>query len=175
MTSLTQQRAYSLLELLTTLSLLALLLGLVSPSLAALLQQNRQTDSINQMHANLNFAREKAISSSSVISLCAGSSTCNDTQIWEGNILIFQDSNRNGQLDQGDTLLRVATMDARHRWIWTNFRQKKHMAFKSNGTTDSLNGTFTLCESTQAAHSIVINITGRAKLEIPANSDKCRS
>lgn len=172
---LNQQRACSLLELLTTISLIALLAGIVPPSIAALLQQNRQTDSINQMHAHLNYAREKAISSRTVISLCAGNEACSGTQIWQGNMLVFQDSNRNGKLDQGETLLKVATIDARHRWIWTNFRQQKHMAYKSNGTTDSLNGTFTLCQSTQAIHSIVINITGRAKLEIPANSDKCRT
>lgn len=171
---LTQQRAYSLLELLTTISLIALLAGIVSPSLAALFQQNRQTDSINQMHAYLNYAREKAISSRSVISLCAGNDVCSGTQIWQGSMLVFQDSNRNGKLDQGETLLKVAAIDAQHRWIWTNFRQKNHMAFKSNGTTDSLNGTFTLCDSTQAIQSIVINITGRAKLEIPADSETCR-
>lgn len=175
MPSPTQQRAYSLLELLTTISLTALLAGIVSPSLSALLQQNRQTNSINQMHAYLNYAREKAISSRYVISLCVGNDVCSETPVWQGNMLVFQDNNRNGKLDQGETLLKIAAIDAQHRWIWTNFRQKNHMAFKSNGTTDSLNGTFTLCESTQAIHSIVINITGRAKLEIPASSDKCRS
>lgn len=173
MPSLSQQRAYSLLELLTTISLVALLAGLFTPSLAALLQQNRQTDSVNQMHAYLNYAREKAISSRSVISLCAGNDMCNGTQIWQGNMLAFQDSNRNGKLDQGESLLKVAAIDAQHRWIWTNFRQQKHMAYKSNGTTDSLNGTFTLCESEQAIKNIVINITGRAKLETPTSSEKC--
>jgi type IV fimbrial biogenesis protein FimT len=172
---LTNQRAYSLLELLTTLCVMALVLGFASPSLATLLQQNRQTDSINQMHAHLNYAREKAISSRSVVSLCTGSNTCEDTRIWAKHILVFQDSNRNGQLDQGETLLKVATIDASHRWNWTNFRQQKHMAFKPNGTTDSLNGTFTLCETSRAIRTVVINITGRAKLETPVNSDKCRS
>lgn len=90
-------------------------------------------------------------------------------------MLVFQDNNRNGKLDQGETVLKVATIDASHHWIWTNFRQKNHMAFKQNGTTDSLNGTFTLCESNRAIRTVVINITGRVKLETPTNSDKCRT
>lgn len=171
----TKQRAYSLLELLTTLSVLTLVLGLASPSLASLIQQNRQTDSINQMHAHLNYARAKAISSRSMVSLCAGSNSCEGTQTWTRHMLVFQDSNRNGKLDQGETVLKVATIDASHRWIWTNFRQQKHMAFKQNGATDSLNGTFTLCESNRAIRTVVINITGRTKLETPANSERCRT
>lgn len=172
---LIHQRAYSLLELLTTLGVMTLLMGLAAPSLTSQLQQSRQMDTINQMHAHLNYAREKATSSRSVISLCTGRNTCEDTRTWQEQMLIFQDSNRNGQLDQDETLLKVTSINANHRWVWTNFRQQKHMAFKPNGATDSLNGTFTLCETNQAIRSIVINITGRVKLETPTNSDRCRT
>lgn len=175
MASPTYQRAYSLLELLITISVMALLMGSAAPSLISQLQKSRQIDTINQMHAHLNYAREKATSSRSVISLCTGHNTCAETRTWQEQMLIFQDSNRNGQLDQGETLLKVASINANHRWIWTNFRQQKHMAFKPNGATDSLNGTFTLCETNQAVSSIVINITGRVKLETPKNSDRCRT
>ena len=169
-----RQRAHTLPELLIILSILAILPGFVTPAVSALLQKSRHISEINQMHATLNYARGMAIRTHTMVSLCAGDRTCEDSRRWQGKILIFIDSNRNGALDADEQLLKVVDIDPRHSWHWTNFRQKTHMSFKPNGMTHSLNGTFTLCEKNLAIRSVVINITGRTMLNSLQDHERCQ-
>lgn len=168
------QQAFTLPETLTALAIAAIVLGFATPALSALLRQNRYTTEINQMHASLNYAREQAIKTRTMVSLCAGDDSCQDSRTWHGRILIFLDANRNGKMDDTEQLLRVVDIDPRHSWNWTNFRQKSHMSFRPDGMTHSLNGTFTLCDRGIAIRSIVINITGRTMINNSPDNDRCR-
>ena len=167
-------RAFTLPELLITLSVLGIILGFAVPSLHTLLQDSRRSSERHLMHASLNYARGMALQTQSVVSLCSGQSSCNDSRHWRERILIFVDRNGNGLLDEDEQLLKVVDIDPRHRWHWSNFRQQPHMSFSANGMTDSLNGTFTLCDEEQATHAIVINITGRARYSAELDHERCR-
>lgn len=168
------QRAHTLPELLTTLSILGIVLGLVTPAAGAWLQKSRQTSEINQMHSNLNYARGMAIQRQTMVSICSGDKACEDSRRWQGKILIFIDNNRNGALDEDDQLLKIVDINPRHSWNWTNFRQRSYMSFRPDGMTHSLNGTFTLCDKELAIRGIVINITGRAMPSEKPDADKCK-
>ncbi|PKQ42853.1 hypothetical protein CXP40_04595 [Pseudomonas sp. YY-1] len=168
------QNAFTLPETLIALTISAIVLAFATPALSALLQQNRHTTEINQMHASLNYARGQAIQTRTMVSLCAGDDNCRDSRAWHGRILIFLDANRNGQFDEDEQLLKIVDIDPRHRWNWTNFRQKSHMSFRPDGTTHSLNGTFTLCDKGIAIRGVVINITGRTMVNKSPDNDRCR-
>lgn len=169
------QHAFTFPEILVVMAIAAIVLGFATPALSALLQQNRYSIEINQMHANLNYARGQAIQTRTMVSLCAGDHICRDSRTWHGRVLIFVDANRNGKLDDTEQLLRVVDIDPRHSWNWTNFRQKSHMSFRPDGMTHSLNGTFTLCEKGLAIRGIVINITGRTMVNKSPDNERCRS
>lgn len=169
----TRQQAFSLIELLTTLVVLGILLSIALPSLSTHIQHSRQTTQVNLMLGALYYARAKAITSRTMVSLCAGDSSCGDSTRWHQQILIFSDTNRDGHFDEGDSLLHVASLAENYSWNWSNFRNQKHMSFKANGATHALNGTFTLCQNTQAIKRVVINLSGRAKLEPPTDSLHC--
>ncbi|MDH1443707.1 GspH/FimT family pseudopilin [Pseudomonas sp. GD03721] len=168
------QHAQTLPELLITLSILTIVIGFVTPAVGSLLQKNRHTSEINQLHASLNFARSMAIQTRTMVSLCAGDHSCEDSRNWQGRILIFVDKNRNGALDDDEQLLKAMDINPRHRWHWSNFRQQTYMSFRPDGMTHSLNGTFTLCDQQLAIKGLVINITGRAITSQQADPDKCQ-
>lgn len=168
------QHAQTLPELLVTLSILAILIGFVTPAVGSLLQKNRHISEINQLHASLNFARSMAIQTRTMVSLCAGEQSCEGSRNWQGRILIFIDKNRNGVLDDNEQLLKAVDINPRHRWHWSNFRQQPYMSFRPDGMTHSLNGTFTLCDQQLAIRGLVINITGRAITSQQADPDKCQ-
>lgn len=168
------QRAFNLAELLIALSIAALVLGFVTPTVGGLLQKSRNTSEINQMHASLNYARGQAIHTRTMVSICAGDESCHASRIWQGRILIFFDSNRNGKLDDHERLLKALDINPHLHWHWSNFRQQPHMSFRPDGMTHSLNGTFTLCENNLAIRAVVINITGRAMLSAQQDHERCR-
>ncbi|MCQ4309777.1 GspH/FimT family pseudopilin [Pseudomonas stutzeri] len=167
------QRAFTLIELLTTIAILSVLLGIAVPSFASLIERNQQTAATHDLLAALNHARGLAITRRELVSLCAGINDCNASANWEQSILIFSDPNQNGQFDAGEHLHRVVTLPDRYRWNWNNFRSRTFMTFKANGMTDSLNGTYTLCSGNEAIQQLVMNITGRLRTESPENHNAC--
>lgn len=168
-----RDQGFTLIELLVTLTVLAIMLAIAVPSFTESLESTRQRTQVNQLLADLNFARGRAITMRRPVSLCAGALGCDGVAIWSGQILIFDDLEANGTVDEKDVTLRTTPIAASHTWKWRNFRQQKYMTFKPDGTTHSLNGTFVLCRQGAALRKIVINITGRARLDSPNADDLC--
>ncbi len=168
-----KDQGFSLIELLMTLTVLAVVLAIATPSFTSAIESVRQRTQINQLVADLNFARSRAITSRRPVSMCAGQETCNGSLSWTGLVLIFEDLNGNGKLDAEDTLLRISIIDPGHQWTWRNFRKQRHMTFKPDGTTHSLNGTFILCRQRVALKTIAINVTGRVRLGAPTPENIC--
>ena len=68
------QRAFSLVELLVTLSVLTLVLALALPSFQGLAEGNRRATATQQLLGLLNQARALAISRQALVSLCSAPS-----------------------------------------------------------------------------------------------------
>lgn len=167
-----QQRAYSLVELLITLAILGIVVTIVIPGFSNHVQQTRQSTQVDEMLAVLYFSRGEAVSRRTTVSLCDDMESCNSKR-WQGQLVVFVDSNQNGRLDEGEIALRTLQIAPSYSWHWSNFRSQNHIAFKSNGMTHSLNGTFTLCRENTAERAIVINVAGRARLESPPDDGRC--
>lgn len=168
-----RQQAFSLIEAIVTLAILGTLIGIAIPSLSSTIQSSQQTTQVNQMVSALNYARTKAITSRRMVSLCAGNTSCSNSTRWQEQILIFSDGNRDGLLNQSDTLLSMVSLAENYSWNWSNFRNQKHMSYKPDGTTHSLNGTFTLCLQDDPTRAVAINASGRARLATPKKANAC--
>jgi type IV fimbrial biogenesis protein FimT len=167
-----RNQGFTLIELLATLTVLGVVLAIAIPTFIASIDSLRQRTQVNQLLADLNFARSRAITTRRPVSICAGELGCAGLKKWRGQVLIFDDLDGNGALDEG-VPLRITKIAASHTWNWRNFRQQRHMTYKPDGTTHSLNGSFILCQRDVAVRKIVINITGRARLDAPTADDHC--
>lgn len=168
-----KQTAFSLVELLISLSVIAILLSLGTPLFSGLINSQRQAAHTNQLIRALNFARTTAVTNNVMVSLCTGKTHCIKRPNWHTNFIIFTDKNRNGLLDQDDELLREETLHESYSWVWSNFRKQRHMSYRTNGTTHSLNGTFTLCENATPVRRAIVNATGRVRLAAAKSVNNC--
>jgi type IV fimbrial biogenesis protein FimT len=101
----------TLLELMMTLAVAAILLTIGAPGYHSVIQNNRAATQINSLVSALNLARSEAVKRGSRVSICASSNqtSCSGSPDWATGWIVFTDnSGVDGSLDAGDSLLRVA-------------------------------------------------------------------
>jgi type IV fimbrial biogenesis protein FimT len=101
---LTVQRGFSIIELMITITVLGLLLGIAVPSFTETVRNNRIISQNNELVASLNLARSEALKRSGSVSVCASAdqATCSNSTNWGTGWIVFNDPNANGTLDAAD-------------------------------------------------------------------------
>lgn len=168
-----QMRAQTLVELMVCLLIGGIMLTFAIPALTSTQQLSQQTQAANQLLGALHYARSTAVLSRTTVALCSGGTDCSAENIWQSQLLVFGDLNRNGQLDSTEELLQQLSMPKGYSWQWSNFRSRSYLQYEADGTTRALNGTFTLCHEDTPTKQIVINLTGRARTQSPSNDAPC--
>ncbi|MFA5628387.1 MAG: GspH/FimT family pseudopilin [Thiohalomonadaceae bacterium] len=164
-------RGFSLIELLTTLTVMGIAISLALPSFSKFIQHNRLVTSINTMVSSLNYARSEAIKLNQTIVICKGTAAtgCDNTRAWRDGWIVFSDKNHDRLWSDDEVLLW--TQEALSPGIalsWNAFPSANYTIFYPNGTSSS-NGTFIFCDSRTdlAAKALILAKTGRIR-----NSDK---
>lgn len=163
---------FTLLELIFTLSLLVVVLTLGIPTLNQWVQRSRATNLQYTLLHSIHYARTQAAQVQSTVTLCPGTSACEDT--WGSNLLIFNDLNSNGVKDNDETLLKQIDIGLLGQYLnWRSFRKKTYLQFSSQGLTRALNGTFHFCPKepvNDLKFSLILAKTGRARI---SNTPDC--
>lgn len=106
-----REDGYTLMELLTTLAVAAIVMTAAVPGLRAFVQNNRIAAQTNELVASLVLARSEAVTRGVAATVCASSdgASCSGATDWAGGWLLFADvAAPTGELDAGtDVLLRA--------------------------------------------------------------------
>lgn len=100
---------FTLVELIVTLSLVAILATVGVPNFANFIANNRLTAQANELVTSLNLARSEAIKRSSRVSVCRSNNNTSCSGTWNDGWIVFVDANTAGTVDGTDTVLRSAT------------------------------------------------------------------
>ena len=163
---MTRVNGFTLLELIFTLSLLMIVLTLGIPALSQWVQRSKATDLQYTLLHSIHYARTQATQLQSTVTLCPGTSACEDT--WGSHLLIFNDLNNNGAQDSDESLLKQVDIGLLGQNLnWRSFRKKPYLQFNSQGLTRALNGTFHFCPKEPVDNlkfSLILAKTGRARI-----------
>lgn len=88
-----RQQAFTIIELLITVTILAVLVATAIPSFRTLIANNRSTSLANEFFVALNAARSEAIKRGARVSLCASSdgAGCTAAGTWQDGWIVFVD------------------------------------------------------------------------------------
>lgn len=108
---MTRQAGFTLTELMVTLTIVAILMGIGVPSYKYVTNSDRVSSEINGLLGDLQFARAEAIREGQPVSVCPAADTtysgCAMTAAtWSGGWLVWADLNANGAVDAAE-ILRV--------------------------------------------------------------------
>lgn len=109
-TPLTKIRAFTLIEMLVAIVLIAIILKLAIPAFTSFIQNNYSVTVATNLVTSLKYARSEAIKRNTPITICATADTdfASCGSAWNLGWIIFSDLNGNGALDVGsDTVLRI--------------------------------------------------------------------
>lgn len=168
-----RQSGVTLIELLVTISIAAILMAIAVPGFQDFFRRNRLDSAASDFMATLNYARSEAIRRGVPVSVCKSKdgTSCGGVHVhWEQGWIVFTNPNNDDSVDTGsdEEILRVhetlpngITMNAN-----TNFTTR--ITYRSDGRiTNTVGGTFFFCPAsgTTDARQIVVNGAGRARFE----------
>jgi type IV fimbrial biogenesis protein FimT len=102
-------RGVTLVELLTVITIAAILMGIGVPSYRYVTNTNRTAGEVNALLGDLQFARGEAIKEGQTVTACVSTdgATCAGTTAWQSGWIVFSDVNNDQTVDPGDTVFRV--------------------------------------------------------------------
>lgn len=168
---------FTLIELMVTMAVAAILLSAGAPSFGTLMKNNRMVAENYALRTVLSAARSEAQTQRTPVTVCRSVDgiECSNGN-WAVGYIAFVDLDQDGRLDSadGEQLLQARVQGA--VGVVVSFSQATDMLrFDSNGNATGSTGTFTFCDDrgAVAARGIVLSAVGavRAAAESEGGSD----
>lgn len=176
---MTREQGFTLVELMVTLAIAAVLMGIAIPSFRDFLVRTTLITQTNDLVTALNLARSEAVKRGVRVTVCksanpsASTPACSTSASWQEGVIVFVDNtqttgNTRGVIDGADVVLRVAgpytgttlTAGANFARAVSYLPSGWSRGINSSGNDASPNDTFALCRS-GVGRNIIINTTGR--------------
>ena len=164
-----KQCGYTLIELLLTLAVGAVLSGLAVTAFPDLLRSNQMVGDVNSLVGHINLARSEAVKRNQPTALCqtndsqAATPVCNSVDAdWDTGWLVFVDDNGDQSFDGGEFLIGRGEPSGSIEMVVSS----GELGFAADGFLSSGVMTFWLCDDrgTDFGRVLSVSVTGRPEI-----------
>ena len=161
-----QHKGFTLIELMVTISVAAILLVIAIPNFRTFVLNNRITGQANDMMTALNYARSEAIKRGLPVSMRSSAGSTN----WSTGWFVFSDPSGNGAVDVGDITLRVWPALGGANTLNAGLIS---VTFDSSGFARASATNFRLCDSRLIPFARNIDLAGSGRAKVAAGATLC--
>jgi type IV fimbrial biogenesis protein FimT len=158
----------SLLELLITLVVTAIVLGIGLPAFTSLGARNQQIAEINNFLIHLQLARSCAVKTGHNYILCPSNDmiSCREDTHWEDGYILFEDRNQDGLRDRYEDLVEVRRPTNEIGIDMLSTEGRKRVIYRADGHSDGSNLTLTFCDPEQHVppKAVILSNAGRPRV-----------
>jgi type IV fimbrial biogenesis protein FimT len=163
-----EARGFTLIELMVTLAVMAVLLGIGVPSFQRLQQSTRTSTAFHLLTTTLALARLSAVKSNAPVSVCPSRDGrhCRGDTVWDDGWIVFADPSRAKQPASAEAILQrfdrvgpgIALRSTAGRTL---------VRFHPSGMAHGSNLSVRLCSTKDSTHlgSVIVNNAGRPRSE----------
>jgi len=165
---------FSAIELMVTLVVAMVVVGLAIPAFSRFIAQNQLATTANDFVAAFGAARQSAVQLGAPVTLCAGDdSGCFTPTDWSAGWLAFVDRDKDGSLDSGERVLYTGIARRDDVMVMGNRPLKRPVIFTPLGFATRPGGAFAagtlrVCVSSSIennARNLVLSKAGRLRVE----------
>ena len=167
---------FTLIELVTTTAILALLASAALSPMAALIERQRASSATSSLVAHMQLARLAAVERNRRTVLCPSSdgATCATGNDWSQGWLLFVDEDGNRRPDAKDDILRVDLASPRSHLRIASSAGRQQLRYLPDGTSAGTNLTLSICSRHgELLGKVIVNNMGRPRSERPSRPMPC--
>lgn len=165
-----RKAGFTLIELVTTMSVVAILASIAAPSFAGFLERQRASAAITSLMTHMALARVAAISRNQRSILCPSSDGvhCEASTDWSAGWMLFHDEDGNRMPDSSDEILRVdLEPTSRHLRVFST-TGRQQLRYLPDGRSAGTNLTISICnKDDELLGKVIVNNMGRPRSERP--------
>lgn len=164
---------FTLVELLTVLTILALLLTVGMPAFSGVLDRQRVAGALHLLSADMAMARATAVMRREVIVLCPREAAggCSESRDWSGGWMVFRDPDGNRAPDAPDHVLRLTDPPGGDALSLAATRTL--LRYQPDGRSANSNLTVHVCTGARYGGKVVVNNLGRVRSERASSGESC--
>ncbi|VAW80018.1 hypothetical protein MNBD_GAMMA15-753 [hydrothermal vent metagenome] len=151
---------FTLVELMTALTIIGLLMTVAVPSFTETIKNNRMIAHVNQLAGSLALARSEAIRFGSEATVCVSNdqATCSGAN-WDAGWMVWVDINNDSILDAGEERQFIAALP--NSMTFTSSTATSQFLYSAQGTSAS--GRLELCDNRtgETGRQVRVSATGR--------------
>lgn len=168
---------FTLLELMVTLALVAVLAGLALPGFRQVAERQRTASAMHGLTAQLALARTAAITSRTAVTLCParGDGTCAASSDWSNGWLTYRDPQRRSQPRSHGDILREELRPVHGSIRIVSSTGRVRVRYQPDGRAGGTNLTLRVCANERLHGEVVVNNIGRVRTRRHPDPPPCPS
>jgi type IV fimbrial biogenesis protein FimT len=166
-----KQHGFTLVELMATVAISALMLSMAVPALDGLLSGARQTGAINDFVTSVHRARSTAITENTRVTLCPSSNGEDCEKVaWSDGWIAFADADSDQIVDASEKIISIASgtpgVTIRSPEFANGLLYRPNGRVTGDAETVGVFGSFTVCDNrgVRSGKVMIVDFSGRPRL-----------